>query len=248
MRIDLNADLGELPGEEGRALDAAILSQVTSCSIACGGHAGDEATMHAALGAAKAAGVLPGAHPSYPDREGFGRRSMDIRPEILLPLLKEQVAALREAADAVGVALSHIKPHGTLYNDAAKGGALAETVLRLCEDERLPLYGLAGSPLSQLAEGRVRFLGEGFADRRYRSDGTLTPRSEPGAVIEDEAAQAEQAVTLATRAPLQTDGDPLTLDVKTLCLHGDTKGAAKSAKRLRGALEAAGVAVEPPHG
>jgi UPF0271 protein len=247
VRIDLNADLGELPGAEGAALDEAVLRAVTSCSVACGGHAGDGEAMGRTLRAARAAGVAAGAHPSYPDREGFGRR----RVEMPLPALREavegQVEALTAAARTEGVALRHLKPHGALYNEAHADEGLAEMLAEVCAARSLALYGPPGGALARAAGAAgVAFVPEGFADRRYLPDGRLTPRGRPGAVIDDEGAQARQALSLARGEPVEAEGGRLSLRVRTICLHGDTPGAAASAKALRTALEAAGVTVAAP--
>ena len=239
--VDLNADLGELPGEAGRALDAAILGAVTSASVACGGHAGDGEAMRRTFEAARAAGVSCGAHPSYPDRAGFGRRSVPMTRGALAGSLAEQVGAAVEAARAVGASLRHLKPHGALYHDA-EGAAVAEVVAALARGHGLALYGAPGGTLAEAARAAgVAFVPEGFADRAYRA-GRLVPRSEAGAVLADEAAQARQAVRLARGEAWPGGPGP----VGTICLHGDTPGAAASAGRLRAAIEAAGVRVAAP--
>ena len=240
--IDLNADLGELPGDGGRALDAAILAHVTSANVACGGHAGDADTMRRTFAAARAADVRAGAHPSYPDREGFGRASMAMSAEALAETLDEQVEGAAAAARTEGMTLSHLKPHGALYHDARRAD-VAGIVTRCAKRYGLALYGPPSGALSRTARDEgVAYVAEGFADRAYRG-GDLVPRSELDAVIEDEAAQVEQALRLA-RGEAWPDGpaEP----VGTICLHGDTPGAAASAARLREALEAVGIRVAAP--
>ena len=239
--IDLNADLGELPGDEGGALDAAILAQVTSASVACGGHAGDADTMRRTFEAARAAGVQTGAHPSYPDREGFGRRRLPMTAEALAETLEEQVSGAMLAAAEVGARLRHLKPHGALYHDAKAAGTAA-VVAACAKRHGLALYGPPRGMIVRAARDQgVAYVPEGFADRAYRG-GDLVPRGEPGAVIEDEDAQAAQAVRLARAEAFE--GGPGA--VRTICLHGDTPGAAAAAGRLRAALTVAGVTVRAP--
>ena len=240
--IDLNADLGE-----GGATDAALLDVVTSCNIACGGHAGDPASMARTVAAAIERGVVIGAHPSYPDREGFGRRSAYTPPTDLAPVIVQQIADLAAIAGASGAVLSHVKPHGALYNDAADDRALA---LAICDavravDPEMRLVGLPASALEAAARDRgIGFAGEGFVDRAYRSDGRLVARSEPGAVYADPAAAAAQAVDIALhRSVRSATGEPVHLHVRTLCIHGDSPAAVASATAVRAALDAAGVVV-----
>lgn len=241
-QIDLNADIGELPGDEGRALDAAILSSVTSCNIACGGHAGDEDSMRETLKLAKKAGVRAGAHPSYPDREGFGRRTIEISEEALQQSLAAQVAALRSEAVSLGVSLTHLKPHGALYNEAAQDSGLALMIASVTSNAGIAT--LVGPPLSklELAAGAfgLDYFGEGFADRSYEEDGSLTPRSEPGSVYDEEESQIKQALQIAAGSVSTRTGKRILLPVQTICVHGDTPGAQKSASRIRDALIAEG--------
>ena len=192
--IDLNADLGEMP--DSRPRDIAILNIVTSCNIACGGHAGDRESMSAMLAAAKERGVAAGAHPSYPDREHFGRRSLDIAPDVLAHSLQEQIAAFVAAAAAVGVPVHHIKPHGALYNDMADHAELAGHVAEICAAALpgAPLVGLADSQVEAAARrAGLPFIAEAFVDRRYTDAARLVPRDRDGAVIADPAARAAQA-------------------------------------------------------
>ena len=240
--IDLNADLGEMPGDQGRALDAAILDAVSSCNIASGGHAGDDVSMRATLLLAKARGRRAGAHPSYPDREGFGRRRLNIDDDDLETSLSEQVTGLLKHAREVGVSISHLKPHGALYNDAAKDASLAEMVVRVTKTSGIPvLVGPPNSALQRASEqADLGFVAEGFADRAYEKDGSLVPRTEPGAIIEDESRQSAQALSIASGTVKTRSGDVISLPVQTLCLHGDTKGARDAALKIREALEAAG--------
>jgi UPF0271 protein len=230
--IDLNADVGEGCGD-----DAALFALVTSANVACGAHAGDETTMRATIRAALAAGVAVGAHPSYPDRENFGRVAMQRAPAQVYGDVFAQLAALSRIAREEGAELTHVKPHGALYNVAARDAAVADAISAAVADSdpRLAVVGLAGG--EQIASaGRygLRAIREVFADRAYRPDGTLVPRTEPGALIDDADVAAAQALRLAR------DGTG-----ETICLHGDGPHALAFARRIRAALEAAGIAVRP---
>ncbi|MBX3724549.1 MAG: 5-oxoprolinase subunit PxpA [Xanthomonadales bacterium] len=244
--ICLNADLGELPGRAGRDLDAALLALVSRCNIACGGHAGDPESMAATVDAAARRDVGIGAHPSYPDRAGFGRQSMAISRSALADSLSAQVTALVSIATAQGSRVRHLKPHGALYNDAAADPALAMLVARLAIDARIG--ELLGPPRSALAEAAahtgLRFVAEGFADRAYQADGGLAPRNLPGAVLGRPAALIAQALQIVrTHTVTARTGELLELHVQTLCLHGDTPAALSLARALRDALDQAGIAV-----
>lgn len=242
----LNADLGELPGEAGRALDAEMLKVVTRCNIACGGHAGDKETMRRTVREAVASGVQIGAHPSYPDLANFGRRSMAMPPDALMAAVMEQVKALLEVAREEGAHVRHLKAHGALYNDAAKDAALAGLIAGAALAAGIgELVGQPGSELETVADlGGLRFVGEGFADRTYEHDGSLTPRNIEGAVIEDTARVLEQALGFAEKKSVAIrGGGRLHLSIDTLCLHSDTPGAAAHARAIRNGLEAAGVEV-----
>ena len=244
-QIDLNADLGE-----GCAFDAELLSVVTSCNIACGGHAGDEASMLEALGLAKVNGVSAGAHPSFPDRENFGRTRSSLRGAALERSLTEQVETLNQLAVDIDIKLTHLKPHGALYNMAARDADLAHSVCTVLQ-AALPGVRLVGPPGSQLeTEAKTRgitFVGEGFADRAYEKDGQLRDRTLEGAVFHDPETQVRQALEIAAQQQVQThDGKMLALPVQTLCVHGDTPGAFTAAKAIRAALEAQEIAICPP--
>ncbi len=250
MRIDLNADVGEGFGPWQAGDDAAIMPHLTSANIACGGHAGDPGTMRETVRLAREHGVGPGAHPSFPDLQGFGRREMRLSPREVEDLVAAQVGALAGVAAVEGVRLRHVKPHGALYNMAARERALADAIARAVRgvDPALALVGLSGSELAQAAErAGVRAVYEGFADRGYRPDGSLVPRGEPGAVIADASVVADRAVLLATRGVVTaSDGSALTLRVDSICLHGDTPGAVDLARAIRQALEQAGVELRAP--
>lgn len=244
--ICLNADLGELLGEAGRALDSAMLRVVTRCNIACGGHAGDDESMRRTVEVAKKYRVQIGAHPSYPDREHFGRRSLTMEPADLAASLDAQVSRLLEIAKSAGVPAVHLKAHGALYNDAAKDGALAKLVARAAVKAGIPeLVGPPNSALDTAAQAAgLRFLAEGFADRSYEPDGALTPRSVPGAVIAEGAEVLVQALSFAQAGKVKVrGGGELRLSIHTLCLHSDTPGAADHAAAIRAGLEAAGIEV-----
>lgn len=243
--IDLNADLGE-----GSPHEAAVMTVVTSANIACGGHAGDAGTMRASLRLAAACGVAVGAHPGFPDREGFGRRALKLTPQEVLATVREQIAALQAVAAEEGVTLRHVKPHGMLYNLAAQDEALARAVAQAAADSGLPLYyGLAGHASVMLREAEragLRPVGEGFADRGYAPDGTLWPRGQAGALLDPQAAVA-QGVAIATSGRVSAvTGEQVEVPARTLCLHGDGPQASEIARALRRALEAAGVRVAAP--
>lgn len=245
--ICLNADVGELPGPGGRALDRAILDVVTRCSIACGGHAGDDETMVATIRAAQARGVRIGAHPSYPDREGFGRSRANIGDDDLFRSLMSQVRALKAIARERSALIAHLKPHGALYNDAAKSEALAESVVSLCLETEIP--ELVGPPESMLEacakRAGLHFVAEAFADRSYEADGSLTPRTTEGALITDNGRQLEQVLNLIESGHVTArTGELIRVSADTICLHGDTPGAARAAHLLKTSLLERGVTIE----
>lgn len=240
--IDLNADMGEYAGEAQQAVEAGLMPLVSSCSIACGGHAGDKITMRATARLAKEHGVSIGAHPSYPDRNGFGRRRFEIAPDALLASLQEQISALRDVLYAERMPLAHVKPHGALYNEAAKDAALAALVVEAAGD--VVIVGPPDSELEAAARAAAkRFAAEGFVDRLYEASGALTPRSRPGAIIGDIDLRARQAVAIARGEKFPAVDGALRLSVATLCIHGDSPGAVQTAKAVRTALEEAGFAI-----
>ena len=231
--IDLNCDCGESFGAYRLGDDAAILPLITSANIACGFHAGDPSVMRHTLRLAAQVGVAVGAHPGYPDLQGFGRREMTFTPAEVEGLILYQVGALAALARAEGVELTHVKPHGALYNQAAKDAALAGAIAQAVKafSRELILVGLAGSQLVAAGiELCLTTAGEAFPDRAYNADGTLRSRNLPGAVLEDPAQVASNAVQLAQREGVQT-----------LCLHGDNPSALENARQVRAALAAAGV-------
>lgn len=243
--IDLNADLGE-----GSPHEAAVMPLITSANIACGGHAGDVETMRASLRLAAAHGVAAGAHPGFPDREGFGRRALNLTPQEVTRTVREQIAALQAVAAEVGVALRHVKPHGMLYNMACQDAALARAVAQAAADSGVPLYyGLAGHASLMLREAErvgLRPVGEGFADRGYGPDGTLWPRGQAGALLPPAAAVAQGVEIAWSGQTTAVTGERVEVPARTLCLHGDGAQATEIARELRRALEAAGVRVAAP--
>ena len=232
--IELNADIGE--GYD----DAALMPFVSRVSIACGGHAGDAASMVAALRAARECDVVVGAHPGYPDRAGFGRRRVSAAPDQIVAWVREQTESLAEHASALGMRLAHVKPHGALYNVAAVDAEVAAAVVRgvAAVDPGLVLIGLSGSLL--IAEARaagLAVLNEAFVDRCYNPSGRLVSRETPGAVLSDPRLAADQALALAQGRPLDTaDGGRLRVAADTLCLHGDTPHALPIARAVHAAL------------
>jgi UPF0271 protein len=248
MRIDLNADVGESFGAYTIGNDAGLMKSVTSATIAAGFHAGDPSVLRETVRLAKSHGVAVGAHPGFPDLVGFGRREIQVTPREAEDFVLYQVAAVGGVAAAEGVHLQHVKPHGALFNMAARNAPLAAAIARAVAafDRSLILFGLPGSEL--LRAGRslgLRIAAEAFADRAYRPDGSLAPRSEPGSVIHDVATVVARAVQMVTSRTVEaTDGTMLSLEFDTMCIHGDTPGADDLAARLRAGLEAAGVAVQ----
>jgi UPF0271 protein len=239
--IDLNADLGESFGAWRMGDDAALMPLITSCNIACGLHAGDPQIMDRTVCLARDAGVRIGAHPSFPDLQGFGRRDMTLGAEEVRALVLYQVGALAAFCRARGATLHHVKPHGALYNMAARDATLADAIARAVAafDRGLVLVGLAGSAfVAAGAQHGLTVWQEAFADRRYTAAGQLVPRHQPGAVIEDVEAAVQQALGIAQRGEVTThDGQRLALRADTLCLHGDSAQALDVARRIRAALQ-----------
>ena len=247
--IDLNADLGEGFGRSRLPEDEALLDLVSSANIACGFHAGDATTMRDTVRAAKSRGVAIGAHPSYPDIPGFGRRELGLSPKEIHFHVACQLRALRDVCTAENAKLSYVKPHGALYNRAAKDRTAADAIVRaICEvDPSLVMLGLAGSEMARAAQhGGVGFAAEAFADRAYEPDGSLVPRSEPGAVIHDVRSAVDRAITLVkSNTIIANDGTPLAVAAQSLCIHGDNPDAAPMLRELRARLEETGVRIAP---
>jgi 5-oxoprolinase (ATP-hydrolysing) subunit A len=229
MELDLNSDLGE-----GCAADTELMPLITSANIGCGFHAGDATTARAALRLAAQHGVQAGAHPGYADRENFGRRELQRSEDQVYEECVYQVGALNGLARAEGVALRYLKPHGALYNQACRDAAYARPVVAAAKLFGLAVMGLPGSQIESAAAGGCPFIAEGFADRRYRPDGALVPRSEANAFVEDADEAVRQAEWL-----LSARG------VRTLCVHGDNPRVLDFVRRLRAALLQQGVTLRP---
>ncbi len=243
-RIDLSCDLGEAANESERLVELAIWPMISSANVACGGHAGDDETMREAVELSLRYNVTLGAHPSYPDREGFGRRSLEIAADALRGVLADQLARIRAIAAARGVRLARVKPHGALYNDAHHDGALAETISRAVH-EAAPDAALVCSPGSGLVAAAHRAgLGvilEAFADRRYRSNGSLVPRSDPRALLLEPAEAAAQALGLANESRVVADnGMDVRVTFETLCIHADMPRSPERLAEIRRVLAAHG--------
>ncbi len=245
--IDINADIGEGVTPAACAIEAALIEIVTSVNIACGGHAGDEDSMRHALTLAKARGCAIGAHPSYPDREHFGRRRVRTAPDALLASLANQIAALSRLAEQIGVRLSHVKPHGSLYHDVSNEQYIARAIFdaaRSC-DPHLRLVGMAGSrALNWWRAWGAPVAAEAFADRAYEPDGRLRSRSLPGALMSSPECAARQALSIANRNQIEsTNGSIIAVHAQTLCIHADTPNAVEIAQRVRHTLTTAGIEV-----
>ena len=247
MRVDLNADLGESSATSPAGEDPALMRHITSANVACGFHAGDPGVMRATVALAREYGVAVGAHPGFPDLEGFGRREMRVSPRDVEDFVVYQVGALAAIAAAQGVRLQHVKPHGALFNMAVRDVSLADAIARAAAtiDRSMILFGLPGSEI--VAAGRragLRTACEAFADRAYHPDGTLVPRQQPGAVFDDPDTVARRVLHMVREKTVDAlDGSRVTLTVDTICVHGDTPGAADLAARIRSALANAGVGV-----
>ena len=250
--IDLNADIGEADNPAWAASEAAIVEAISSANIACGGHAGDAASMRLTVRNAKAAGVTIGAHPAYPDRANFGRTSLtlgeDIEAKTLSETLRAQIMDLAEICYSEDVRLAYVKPHGALYNDSVFDAEKAELIARVIADLDMELSFLGG-PNSQMGRAAkthdLTFVAEGFIDRRYTDDGHLLSRKLDGAVIQDPAARLAQARALATTGEVLTaSGTTLKLETGSLCVHGDSPGAVATAHQARAAIEAEGLIIK----
>jgi 5-oxoprolinase (ATP-hydrolysing) subunit A len=244
-RVDLNCDMGELPEMVADGSQEALMNFVTSANVACGGHAGDEEMMRATIEQALRHGVAVGAHPGYEDRENFGRVSLNLTGEEIRDSVFRQVAALGKVAEKCGAEVVHVKPHGALYNQAARDAgiarAIAEGVRRWRQN--VALVGLAGSVmLEEFRAAGFRAAAEAFADRRYEKDGSLRARKFRDALLDLPEKAAEQAVRIAEgRGVLTHEGTVAAVEAQTICIHADTPGAERIAKSVRLALEGAGV-------
>lgn len=247
--LDLNCDMGEGLGAWKMGDDAALLDHVTSANIACGFHAGDPGTIHRTVELALKKGVAVGAHPSLPDLQGFGRRRMNVSAEEAYDMVLYQIGALAGFATACGGKLAHVKPHGALYNMAAKDGKLAQAIAQAVRDfdAGLVLFGLAGSELIRAGtQAGLKTANEVFADRTYQADGSLTPRTQPDAMIHDAESAIAQVRRMVGEGRVRSQqGSDVPVQADTLCIHGDEPNAVEFAKRIRQALDADGVLVAP---
>lgn len=244
--VDLNADMGEGFGRY-RLEDNALLGQVTSASVACGFHAGDPVVMRDTVTLAMRSGVVIGAHPGYPDLVGFGRRDLAATPAEVEAFVVYQIGALQGICAAAGTRLRYVKPHGALYNRAARDLPTADAIARAVAsvDSSLALLGLAGSAMISAAErAGLRGVSEAFVDRAYRADGTLLPRNEPGAALTDAAAIADRALKMVQDGTVAaSDGTIITVRAESLCTHGDGPDATAIVRAVRARLESAAVVV-----
>jgi len=249
LRIDINADVGESFGAYAIGHDPGLMKSITSANVAAGFHAGDPSVLRATIRRAKAHGVAVGAHPSFPDLAGFGRREMVMSPREAEDLVLYQIAAVAGVAHVEGVQLQHVKPHGALYNMASRDVALAGAVARAVAafSHGLILLGPPGSELLKAGSALgLRVVGEAFADRAYEPDGSLVSRKKLGAIIHDVNVVVERGVKLAKdRTVVAIDGSIVHVKADTICVHGDTPGADELAAKLREALERSGVEVKP---
>jgi UPF0271 protein len=247
MRIDLNSDLGESFGPWPMGQDAALMESISSANVACGFHAGDPGVMRQTIALAKDRGVAIGAHPGFPDLVGFGRREIKAAPADVEDFVLYQVSALAGMAAAQGVKLQHVKAHGALYNMACRDRALADAIAKAVAafDRSLILFGLPNSELLRAGQAAgLPVAAEVFADRAYERDGSLASRAKPGSVIHETSAVVERAVRMVKdKTVIATDGSVVALQADTICLHGDTPGAAEHARAVRRGLESAGVRV-----
>ncbi len=245
LSVDLNADLGE-----GAASEAELLSLVSSANIACGFHTGDAMSMTASILAAHEAGVAVGAHPSLADRENFGRKDLPVTPNEIFALVTYQLGAFQAIANSLGVHPHHVKPHGALYNMAARDPELAEAVAHaiLAFDPALILFAPDDSALARAGEAvALRVAREVFADRNYQADGSLVPRTEANALLHDAGEAAARVIRMLHENVVQAiDGSEIAIRAETVCVHGDTPDAVRFARRLRESLAAAGITVAPP--
>ncbi|HEY4815972.1 MAG TPA: 5-oxoprolinase subunit PxpA [Candidatus Acidoferrum sp.] len=248
-RIDLNCDMGELPEAIADGTQEALMPSFTSINVACGGHAGDEQTMKTTIEQARRWKLAIGAHPGYPDRANFGRLELNLPPEAITDSVYQQVRALAEVAAQCGVRLTHVKPHGALYNQAVHSRQLAEAiangVARWSRD--VVLVGLADSPMiAVFREAGFSIAGEAFADRRYEPDGTLRSRRQPDALIRDPAEASRQALGIVQQGLVTAvNGSRITVAAQTLCIHGDTPGAPEIAATVAETLRQAGINLAP---
>ena len=246
LSVDLNADLGE-----GAGHDAELFELISSANIATGFHAGDADTMHAAVSTAKACRVAVGAHPSLFDRENFGRKALKVTADEVFDAVVYQLGIFQAIAEAAGVRPNHIKPHGALYNMAARDEKIAEAVARATKsvDAKLILFAPGNSALARAGGSRgLQIVREVFADRNYLIDGSLVPRSRADALLHDPAEAAKRVLRMLREGKVQSvEGDDVDVRAETICVHGDTPGAVEFARELRSQLECQGVRISAPH-
>jgi 5-oxoprolinase (ATP-hydrolysing) subunit A len=247
--IDLNCDMGEMPEEIADGTQESLMAFLTSVNVACGGHAGDEATMRMTIEQALKKKLAIGAHPGYADRANFGRMELDLAPDAIAESVFVQVSKLAEIASKCGGRISHVKAHGALYNQAAKdaavAGAVAEGVARWRND--VMLVGLAGSPMLEVFRGAgFSVAAEAFADRKYEPNGSLRSRKFADAMILNPSEAAEQALRIAEDGSVvAADGKEIRVKAETICIHGDTPGAVRIAAAVAKRLEDAGILLRP---
>ncbi len=248
-KVDLNSDLGESFGAYTIGLDKEVIAHISSANVACGYHAGDPLVMDATVAAAKEAGVAVGAHPGYPDLIGFGRRNIACSPKDAKAYVKYQLGALQAFCRANGVKMQHCKPHGALYNQAAKDPLLAQAIAEAVAevDPDLILLGLANSFLiSEAEKAGLRTASEVFADRAYQADGSLVPRSKPGAVIHDKDEAIARTVRMVKEGKVTAiTGEEVPLKADSICVHGDNPSAVEFVKNIRARLTEEGVIIAP---
>lgn len=248
-KVDLNSDLGESFGAYTIGMDEAVIAHVSSANVACGYHAGDSLVMDKTVAACKAAGVAVGAHPGFPDLLGFGRRNMVCTPKEVKAYIQYQMGALMAFTAAHGVKLQHVKPHGALYNMAAKDMDLAMAIAEgiASVDKDVILLGLAGSKMLEAGrQAGLRVASEVFADRGYQADGSLVPRSKPGAMIHDKDEAITRTIRMVTEGKVTAvTGEEVSIDAHSICVHGDNPSAVEFVKNIRARLEAEGVAIAP---
>jgi UPF0271 protein len=249
ITIDINSDLGESEQSLANGTDYDLMRYITSANVACGGHAGDERTMRETVRIAKELKVAVGAHPGYPDRDNFGRIESPMAASEIEATVRDQIAALAEVAEALGVQLVHCKPHGALYHAANKSSEIAAAIGRavLESDEQLVMVGQAGSSTLTLWESMgLTCAAEAFADRAYEPDGILRKRTLPGALLEEPSKAGQQALDIAIRhVAMATDGSKLKIDAGTICIHSDTPGSVAIAQAVNETLRNAGVRLRP---
>lgn len=241
LPIDLNCDMGENGSEEGLANDLSIMPYVTAINVACGFHAGDKETMTKTVKAGLRHGISIGAHPGFDDREGFGRREMNLIPSEIYDLVARQVRLMKAVTASLGASLSHVKPHGALYNMAARSASMADAVADAVydADSKLILYGLSGSELIRSGKKKgLKVYQEIFADRTYQSNGSLTARNQPDALINDQEQAVAQVLQIIRRGTTTTaQGTEITLQADTVCLHSDGSQALIFAREIHNALK-----------